>query len=409
MNNYFFITLVISSIFCCFSCNNNDKQRQDNIINDSVSTSVKEEEEENVFAVDSLQTEYNLNSPLDTFYDDVANYITGNNTLKYFKQLQKDTIWIKHKKEIKNEWQYVKNSKVDVISKWVQNRNYSELTKNSTLFYPFAGADFLYANLFYGNCKDYILLALEPTGLIMPLDTLNDSLRYDYLKQIKKSIYLSNRAGFFKTEDMEKEMNQITLNGTIHVLLYYIKSFGCNIINLSYFKIGEDGKPHYYSKVKNNKTQGVRIVFADTTQKSVKTLYYLSFNLWDENIRKNKQFIKFLDLFPNKVALLKSASYLLHKDYFSVTRNYILNNTKMVLQDDSGIPYKYFDNDNWEVELYGQYSKVIDMFKEWYQPDLDSAYKASGKEPKLPFRIGYNIKHNETPIIIAKRKNKKTA
>jgi hypothetical protein len=77
--------------------------------------------------------------------------------------------------------------------------------------------------------------------------------------------------------------------------------------------------------------------------------------------------------------MLKAASYLNSRDYFSKTRNYILKSSNMVVQDDSGIPYKYFIDGTWDVKLYGGYKKVIPLFSSRIQPDMVRAYADTTK------------------------------
>jgi len=41
-------------------------------------------------------------------------------------------------------------------------------------------------------------------------------------------------------------------------------------------------------------------------------------------------------------------------------RNLILKNSNYVLEDDTGIPYDYFDKSGkWNIKLYGQYLKPV--------------------------------------------------
>lgn len=90
---------------------------------------------------------------------------------------------------------------------------------------------------------------------------------------------------------------------------------------------------------------------------------------------------------------------------FHVMRNYVLEQELSVLQDDSGIPYRFFKSSGWTVKLFGTYTKTIDMFKYKFQPDLQSAYEKQTTKLSVPFRIGYNVKFNETNLLFAKKKH----
>ena len=104
--------------------------------------------------------------------------------------------------------------------------------------------------------------------------------------------------------------------------------------------------------------------------------------------------------------MLKAASYLNSREYFSKTRNYILKSSNMIVQDDSGIPYKYFVDGTWNVKLYGGYKKVIPLFSSRIQPDLVRAYADTTKltSKYLPFRICYNVAVGETNLQVLYKK-----
>ena len=98
---------------------------------------------------------------------------------------------------------------------------------------------------------------------------------------------------------------------------------------------------------------------------------------------------------------IKSASYLLHRNGFSNVRAAIMQNSKAVLQDASGVPYRYFVNAGWDTQLFGNYVRTLDMFRSYYQADLRAAYQAAAPEP-LNFGIGYTNAPAESCVILAK-------
>ena len=89
----------------------------------------------------------------------------------------------------------------------------------------------------------------------------------------------------------------------------------------------------------------------------------------------------------------------MHKSYFSIIRNTVLNKSTLILQDDSGIGYKFFDQTKWDITLYGTYEKPIDLFKEHFEPDLFEAFKKNAKP--LNYRIGYSVK---SALLLAQKK-----
>jgi hypothetical protein len=142
-----------------------------------------------------------------------------------------------------------------------------------------------------------------------------------------------------------------------------------------------------------------------TEDNKVKHLYYYSFDLSDVN-PKIDNFFKWVSSFGQHHTMLKAASYLNSREYFSKTRNYILNSSNLIVQDDSGIPYKYFVNGKWNINLFGIYKRVIPLFSTRIQPDMVAAYRDTSKliTSKLPFGIGYNTAFGETNLQVFYKK-----
>jgi hypothetical protein len=103
----------------------------------------------------------------------------------------------------------------------------------------------------------------------------------------------------------------------------------------------------------------------------------------------------------NPVTYLKAASYLMYNSYFSTIRNLILSQSTSLLQDDSGIPVKYFEQQKWNFKFYGNYTKPIDLFNKQYQPELRKIYTSDRKIKPLDFGIGYNFKVNQSNLMLA--------
>jgi len=93
----------------------------------------------------------------------------------------------------------------------------------------------------------------------------------------------------------------------------------------------------------------------------------------------------------------------MHKPYFSTIRGTILAKSRVVVEEDSGIPYRYFDQ-AWDVRLFGTYSEPIQLFKDWNQDDLKTAYSGTGVLP-LDFGIGYRHR-GQSNLLVAVRKTK---
>ncbi len=280
-----------------------------------------------------------------------------------------------------------------------------------TLFYPFSGPDILYAQTFFPEADQYIMMGLEPVGTLPIYDEekIEPDSMGNYYSAVNTSLHAILKFSFFRTASMKEDLRNEEEDGTVHLLLLFLKRMGNDICSAKPITVDSLGAISYYKsfpalKKKGGINKGVEIVFT-TKDKVAKKLYYYSLNLADGGLKYNKGMAKYLNGIGEVNTYLKGASYLMHKDYFSAIKNVILDKSSNVVQDDSGIAFKYFlENGKFDYSFYGDYIKPIPMFKEFYQADLDSMYKLKGAK-EIGFGIGYNFKDKRSNLMFAKRKS----
>src|SRR3989339_138196 len=364
----------------------------------------RKESGKSISVFETIALSLKLKTPVDTFHNDLASVIAAQVPIKHFKQIEQKNFWPKFQKAVKTDWDTVCHYKIKPIKKWTDSLTLKPATDSNTLFYPFAGADFLYANSFFPNARNYILVGLEPVGKLNNLDSLNANSLERYLFKIEHSLYFSNKLGFFRTQSMRSQLNQYDLNGTIHLLTFYIKRCGYTISGINYIELDSTGNEKFYDRKNKTKPYGLRIDFCDTNREKPQTLYYFSYNIADDYLAAHPELLLFAKKFGKQSTFLKAASYLMHGSAFSKIRNYIIENSDLVLQDDSGIPFKAFENNLWDIKLFGTYTRTIPLFAHRSQPDLKKAISESPYKGKVPFRIGYNVTHKEVNLLYATKK-----
>lgn len=379
---------------CFISCQNPTNEKQ-----------VAIDRADSIRKSDSLKVVAQKQSPhIDTLKDELVGILCAIPPKKKYKNISGSPFWEKLKKTVDSDWEVVCKYKIKPIKNWADSVGLSIEKDTNTLFYPFAGADFLYANSFFPKAKNYILIGLEPVGHLKDPDSLPEPTLQKYLNRIESSLYFSNKVGFFRTNSMRTELNQTELDGTIHLLAFYIKRCGYYISGIDYFSLDTLGKMKGFVKKDKSKPYAVKISFCDSAMTCTQNLYYFSYDLSDSYLKKHKEILTFVKSFGKQNTFLKAASYLMHTDEFTTMRTYLIDNCDAVLQDDSGIPYRFLSADIWDIKLFGTYSKTISLFKHKYQHDLKKAIDSSKYKGRIPFRIGYNVNHNEVNIQYAQKK-----
>jgi len=333
--------------------------------------------------------------------DNAARFVAGMSvdSNSSFYELTKTKDWEIHSSKINLLWQKFDSVKIKRLEKWRASEiKFTDTI--STVFYPFSGPDFIYANSFYPNAEKIFMFGLENVGTYPTLSKFNRDSLGQLFELYHVAISDIAKLSFFRTIDMNTELSDDHLDGTTSIIMLFLARSNMEVIDIRKFNLDEKGEMLYVQNFADTVNQSIEISFRNKKGGKIRKVYYLSSNLSDYHLKDNQKLKKFiLNMGNNRATLVKSASYLMHKTYFSTIRNIILSKSNLIIQDDSGIPYSYLDNQKWQVDLYGRYENPIDLFENFYQEDLFSAYQ-NGKKGHLNFIIGYG---NFSNLLIAKK------
>lgn len=269
------------------------------------------------------------------------------------------------------------------------------LYEQTPLFYFFSGPDILYAQAFFPNAGTYVLAGLEPIGAVPDIARLPHDALASGLANLRKSLNSVLNFSFFITKDMKVDLTQNQLSGTLPVLCVFLARAGCRIDDVELIGIDKTGA------LTSGKASahGVKITFFGPSGAEQK-MYYFETNLENDGIKSNPGFIRFCEQLGTGHSFLKAASFLMHTKGFTSARDFLLAHSAAIVQDDSGIPLKDFEPSKWLLRYFGSYPGPIEIFKQYYQPDMDAAYRSS-RAPALPFGFGYRWHPRESSLILA--------
>jgi hypothetical protein len=310
-----------------------------------------------------------------------------------------DSGWATHATDLDRAWERLEKQQLSRIRAWAPQALGPAYEDRGPMFYMFSGPDFLYANAFFPNASTYILCGIEPVGPTPDIDKIPRAVLPSALANLRKSLDSVLSWSFFITKNMKVDLRQTQLNGTLPILYVFLARAGCTIDSVT--PVALDSAGNFVPEGKRT-TPGVKIVFFSPGGKE-QTLYYFTSDLADWAIKTNPGFVKFCEQQGRGVTLLKAASYLMHSNNFSQVRDLLLTHSKLILQDDSGIPFRFFDPQKWDTRLYGRYHGPINRFKEHPQPDLAKA-DAESKPAPLEFSFGYQWHPSRSSLMVARPK-----
>jgi len=300
--------------------------------------------------------------------------------------------WSAYARDIERRWNAFDDQKLAAARAFSRERVRSH---HELAYYMFGGPDFPFLNAFFPQATTYVLSGLE---------TVEDPARLPQqlwtgagLQRFRKSLDTYFELGFFRTDQMTPQQG---FPGVTPLLLALIARSGNHITEATALDLGDDGIAVDH-RPSSTPPGGLRISFIDFHGKA-KTLYYFQADLSDGG-KGSAALWQFCRALGHGDNLLKSASYLLHEDRFSTARDFLLGHSRLLVQDDSGIPVRFLDRTNWELGLFGKYQAPIGRFEKYYQPEL-AAMPQPGGFRAYTFRTGYLAQVGGSNYLLAKRR-----
>jgi hypothetical protein len=277
-----------------------------------------------------------------------------------------DPGWAEHATDLSRAWGRLEKEQLAKIRAWAPQGLGPSYQDRGTMFYMFSGPDFLYANVFFPNASTYILCGIEPVGPLPDIDKIPGADLPAALTGLRKSLGSVLSASYFITKFMRADFKQTQLDGVLPVFYVFLARAGCTIDSVTRVALDGDGKPVPEGK---GPTPGVKVVFINPSKRE-QTLYYFTSDLGDKAAKANPGFSKFCEQQGQGLSLLKAACYYMGTNNFTMVRDFLLGHSKVILQDESGIPYSFLGPDKWDIRLFAK-------------------PHAQGKPSRLEFSFGY--------------------
>ncbi len=294
----------------------------------------------------------------------------------------RESAYATHASFLDQQWARKEQRSLAPVRAWAGAHGQDFHGKSGTVFYLFSGPDFLYANTFFPNASTYILCGTEPVGAVPDITRIPPPALEASLRDLRQSMGTMLSYHYFITKEMRVDLKRDQLGGTLPILYVFLARLGCTIQSVEFV---------------DNPAPGVRIAFRGNGGRS-QTLFYFKTDLSNGSAGP---FLKWCERQGPGMSLLKAASYLMFSDGFSQARRFLLENSRVIVQDDSGIPLHFFDT-RFRVQLFGNYVGPKEIFDQYYQRELMDAYERNNSGP-VNFGFGYHVQRDRAVLMVATR------
>jgi hypothetical protein len=335
----------------------------------------------------------------------VAAYLAGlePKTSTPLAALAAQPTWQAFAKDQDKSWTKYRATHTDRMNQWAATELDSVRQATTTVFYPFSGPDFLNAFTMFPTASTYVMFGLEPVGSVPSRENLANPA---ILPAVKKSLWSVLNFSFFRTNDMAVDLKSVNLDGAVPLIMLFAARTGNHLQSVRPVQLDAQGQLQTAAASAPNPQAipgaELKLQAPDGTEK---TIYYFSADLSDYKLATKNAPLAYVRTLGPLTTYVKSATYLMHKSYFSKIRNLVLERSNYLLQDDSGIAMKYFPKNSWQFTYYGTYKRPINLFAKQYQPELTAAYHDTLRRARpLPFGTGYNWRQTDSNLLLAKRR-----
>ena len=402
--------LLLLGIFFSIGCNQSEKQFSEAQAQQPIKPTIKKSIPKSkakpiVQSIEGFEVPISIDTSIQEYASFIGGLFHSSDRLKLIKN---NGFYTAHAKRINDVFKRVKTKRLSQMQMFSQMELASDKIGEGTLLYPFSGPDALHAVTLFPNYKQYVFIAFEPPGSFRKFSSTDTTGVPDYLLSVQRTIQEVTNLSYFITDRMRKYITQENIDGALPLIALFLAETDHTLIGYGKRYLHADGSINEISKdTFSIPAQDIHDMYFKTgTSQTIQRLTYIYANLGNAayagkiGFLKNTPLQSYLSSLQGFNTYVKSASYLMHNAGFSGIRDFVLKNTHSILQDDTGVPFEYFDQKQWDFVFYGRYSRPINLFAGRYSAKLDSAYvhQESIKKP-LPFMMGYQLRRGDAQNI----------
>jgi hypothetical protein len=326
--------------------------------------------------------------------DDTARFLAGlpGKEGSPFLELESTDVWKDHRKRMDDAYARAERALLSGLREFQKNELNDPAIAKAATYYPFSGPDVLLITLAFPHSPVYSMAGLEPPGTLPTVERLEKKKMPQYLPATRDTLASVLGRSFFITKQMDAQFRGQVTDGLLLPIMELLVRSNYTILAYRYVRLEDDGKvidrDSSYQPGVLYANKGIEVEFRSDADQSFHKLHYFTLNLADERLKNNKAYQNYVASLKGFNTAFKATSYMTHHVEFSVIRGLVLDNANLIMQDDSGMPFRYLPTDTWKIQLYGGYTQPFGTFRYWAQKDMAKAYTEPGVKT-LPFRIGY--------------------
>ncbi len=299
-------------------------------------------------------------------------------------------VLVSHADDCDEHWDFYETKFGNAMKGWVQTE--LEAEPGATVFYPFAGADFVSVHRLYPDARRYVMVAMQRGGPPPEMDDLTKRELRIALDAYGEETRKFAKRGFFITKEMRPiSKRKGAVEGITGLLMMFAEREGYDVLEVEPIHLADDrpeierapGDPERFRT-----WSSVRLHLRRRADGAAVTLDYLRLNLANSGVPRDSNTETWLRQVAHGPVVLKAASHLMQDPMFFRIRNILLDEARTIVQDETAVEYETLAG-RFDVKLYGDFAKPNELFERDAQRSLADAYATRSDVQDLPFPYGY--------------------
>lgn len=291
---------------------------------------------------------------------------------------------------------------VSKINQWKEGERFAPGT--NPVLYLLSGADVTNLVTFYPSASQYLMVALQPAPPFGDLSTMDQGTLNSSLDRLRQTVSDISERNYFRSTVLRSSEKNAGLPGIAPILLTFLAMLDKEVDGYEYVELNSEGIIQADNPQMNKNPHGIRIFFREPGSAMPRTLVYMAWPVMPDFADVINPGGKMLVRLGRYNVILKAAIYLFHEKKYELLARRLTAGADVVIQDDSGVPFRYFEKAQWNFKAYGHYTAAARLTDLGYYPtqtDLKQVFAAEKKA--LPFAFGYGAWSGRSNLIWAER------
>lgn len=327
------------------------------------------------------------------------------------KKWRSEDFWRAHKTGMAKIWKEFGSKRGIKVRKWAATE-VADVAGTPVVFQPFGGPDFVFSHLLFPNADTYVVCGKVPCLDMPKFENITADVMADTvysLRETSSAILKVDR----EPEAQKPPPSGKSMQGALPLLLALAARTGHVVEGVELMPNDDSAPAPGQIPLDPTSAAGPTSKHAHPTSACMITmragdgvqrrLFYFQQDLSDEGLPESAALLQYLNKQNRVVVVVNESSHELHQNNTLRIQQYIAKHAVALIQDPSGVPFRHFSPDAWNIQKYGSYSGAPSEFRNYDQPELIFAFNDKNSKPQpLPFGTGPLSKEMPAALMIAR-------